>query len=150
MPAFHPGGGVSDQREGGGMAFRKAVTAEALKLFESLLRKFLRVAILHHAGDQLLCHLVSFNLMANKPKLMAVLTLSLNNITYAGDSAAKNPDPECINNYANAENLLTKVDPEAFGPAFVPIPIRIVISADGSVKDVHVIRATVEQRNSIE
>src|SRR5258708_3791023 len=36
------------------MAFRKAITAEALKLFERLCRKFLRVAILHHAGDQLL------------------------------------------------------------------------------------------------
>lgn len=29
-------------------------------------------------------------------------------------------------------------------------PIRIIISADGSVKDVHVIHATVEQRNGIE
>src|SRR5260370_13529885 len=36
------------------MALRKAVTAEALKLFERLHRKFLGVAILHHTGDQLL------------------------------------------------------------------------------------------------
>src|SRR6266404_3189965 len=36
------------------MAFRKAVTAETLKLFERLHRKVLGVAILHHAGDQLL------------------------------------------------------------------------------------------------
>jgi hypothetical protein len=32
----------------------------------------------------------------------------------------------------------------------VPVPIRIIISADGSVKHVHVIRATVDQRNAIE
>ena len=35
------------------MAFRKAVTAEALKLPECLHGKFLRVAVLHHAGDEL-------------------------------------------------------------------------------------------------
>jgi hypothetical protein len=99
---------------------------------------------------QIRCHLVSFNLMANKPELLAALTLSLNKIGYAGDRAAQNRDPVCINNYANAENLLTKGDPEAIGPTFVPIPIRIIISVDGSVKDVHVIRATIEQRNSIE
>ena len=96
------------------------------------------------------CHLVSFNLMANKPELLAALKLSLSNIAHVGDRAADNPDPVCLSNYANAENLLTKVDPEAIGPTFVPIPIRIIISADGSVKHVHVIRATVEQRNSIE
>jgi hypothetical protein len=96
------------------------------------------------------CHLLSFNLMANKLELLAALTLSLNNIGYAGDTAADNSQPVCISNYANAENLLTKVDPEAIGPTFVPIPIRIIISADGSMKHVHVIRATVEQRNSIE
>jgi hypothetical protein len=99
---------------------------------------------------QIRCHLVSFNLMANKPEPLAALALSLNKIAYARDRADDNRDPACINNYADAKNLVTKVDPEAIGPTFTPIPIRIIISADGSVKDVHVIRATVEQRNSIE
>jgi hypothetical protein len=33
MMTFQPGGGVGDQREGGGMAFREAVTPEAFELF---------------------------------------------------------------------------------------------------------------------
>jgi hypothetical protein len=99
---------------------------------------------------QIRCHLASFSLMANKPELLAALTLSLHNIAYARDRADDNRDPVCIDNYADAKNLLTKIDPPAIGPTFVPIPIRIIIGADGSVKDVHVISATVEQRNSIE
>jgi hypothetical protein len=96
------------------------------------------------------CHLVSFNLMANKPELLADLTLSLNNLGYAGGSAAGNDDPVCIKDYARPENVLVQVHPPAIAPTFVPIPIRIIISADGSVKHVNVIRATVDQRNAIE
>jgi hypothetical protein len=99
---------------------------------------------------QIRCHLVSFNLMANTREQLDFLRLSLDKIAYAGDSAAEGPDPVCIDNYATATNLVAKVDPEATGPTFVPIPIRIIISADGSVKNVHVINATVEQRDNIE
>jgi hypothetical protein len=95
------------------------------------------------------CHLVNFNLMANTPEQLDFLRLSLNRIVYA-DGAAESPDPTCIDNYANAENLVAKVDPEAAGPTFTPIPLRIIVGADGSVKDVHVIRASAQQRNNIE
>ena len=99
---------------------------------------------------QIRCHLVSFNLMANTREQLDFLRLSLDKIAFSGGGAAESPDPVCIDNYAKAENLVAKVDPEATGPTFTPIPIRIIISVDGSVKHVHVIRATVEQRNSIE
>jgi hypothetical protein len=99
---------------------------------------------------QIRCHLVSFNLMANTREQLDFLRLSLDKIAYSGDRAAESPDPVCIDNYANAENLVAKVNPEATGPTFTPVPIRIVISVDGSVKHVHVIRATAEQRNNIE
>ena len=36
------------------------------------------------------------------------------------------------------------------GRAFTPIPVRIIIAADGDVNQVHVIRATADQRRSIE
>ena len=53
MLAFHPGRGIGDQREGGRMAFRKAVAAEALELPEGLLGEFPLIAVGDHAGDQL-------------------------------------------------------------------------------------------------
>jgi hypothetical protein len=99
---------------------------------------------------QIRCHLVSFNLMANTPEQLDFLRLSLNKFVYAGDKAAESPDPTCIDNYATAENIVAKVDPEIAPPTFTPIPLRIVVSADGSVKHVHVIRASAQQRNNIE
>jgi hypothetical protein len=99
---------------------------------------------------QIRCHLVSFNLMANTREQLDFLRLSLSKIVYAGDRAAERPDPMCMDNYATVENLVAKVDPEAAGPTFTPIPIRIIVNSDGSVKHVHVIRATMEQRNNIE
>jgi hypothetical protein len=99
---------------------------------------------------QMRCHLVSFNLMANTREQLEVLIRSLDAVTDAGDGAAEHRDPACIDNYANPENLVAKVDPEATGPTFVPIPVRIMIGADGSVKNVHVISATAAQRRSIE
>ena len=94
------------------------------------------------------CHLVSFNLTANSRELLGDLVRSLDKLDNVRGGGS--PDPACVRNHANTQNLLTKVDPAARDPAFTPIPVRIVIGADGAVKHVHVIRATVEQRDSIE
>jgi hypothetical protein len=96
------------------------------------------------------CHLVSFNLTTRDPELLASLALSLNSLSFADGKDAVSSAPACVKNYAVAENLLWKVAPAIVGSTFTPIPIRIIISADGSVKHVHVIRATAEQRQSIE
>jgi hypothetical protein len=96
------------------------------------------------------CHFVSFNLTANSPELLTALLRSLDNLGPASDKAAVRIDPTCIGNYADAEHLLSKVDPAAVAPSFIPIPVRIVVGRDGSVKHVHVIRATSGQRETIE
>jgi hypothetical protein len=96
------------------------------------------------------CHFVSFNLTAKSPELLADLLRSLDNLGPAGDKDAGRMDPMCIGNYADAEHLLTKTDPAAVAPSFIPIPVRMVVGSDGSVQHVHVIRATSAQRDSIE
>jgi hypothetical protein len=96
------------------------------------------------------CHLVSFNLSAKSPELLADLVRRLDRLGHADDSRTARVDPICIGNYADAEHVLGKIDPAAVAPASVPIPIRIVIGANGTVADVHVIRATGAQRTSIE
>src|SRR5215470_2796190 len=95
------------------------------------------------------CHLVSFNLTARDPELLADLALSLNGLAFAGRAAAATA-PACVKDYAVAENVLQRVEPAIVGSAFTPIPVRIVIGVDGNVKQVHVIRATAEQRSGIE
>ncbi len=94
------------------------------------------------------CHLVGFNLTANRVGVLAALVRSLDELGGPRDGAA--PDPPCVRDYARAENILTKVDPAPSGPTYTPIPVRIVIGSDGAVRDVNVIRASVVQRTSIE
>lgn len=96
------------------------------------------------------CHLVSFNLTAGNREGLAGLVASLNDLADAGERSAAGPDPICLSNGAPPEHALAKVDPAPIAPTFVPIPVRITIGADGSVKHVNVIRATAPQRESIE
>ncbi len=94
------------------------------------------------------CHLVSFNFTAKSPELLAALTLSLNDLGFAGSGRV---DPICMSHYADAEHRGDQGRParrSARPPA--SIPVRIVVGTDGSVKHVHVIRATGEQRGAIE
>lgn len=96
------------------------------------------------------CHRVSFNLTANSPERLAALVLTLESLGGVRAGAVEAADPPCLGGHAAAENVLSKVDPAPSGPTFTPIPVRILVGAEGTVKDVHVIRASVEQRRSIE
>jgi hypothetical protein len=96
------------------------------------------------------CHLVSFNLTANSAERLAALVLTLERLGGVRDGMVETPEPPCRGGHAAAENVLSKVDPAPSGPTYTPIPVRIVVGAEGAVKDVHVIRATVEQRRGIE
>jgi hypothetical protein len=95
------------------------------------------------------CHLVSFNLTARDPELLARLALTLNGIFPSRWRYAA-ANPVCIKDYAAGENVLHRVEPAAAGPKFTPVPVRIIIGADGGVKHVHVIRASNQQRKNIE
>lgn len=105
---------------------------------------------LHRAmfATEIRCHLVSFNLTSNDPRLLAELADSLNAMAPA--SAGTRQAPVCLKDYAVEGNLLRRVEPAAVGPRFAPIPVRIIIGTDGAVRHVHVVRATPEQRRSIE
>jgi TonB-like protein len=96
------------------------------------------------------CHFVSFNLTARSPEHLASLAMSLNGLSTAAGPDATPSVPLCVKDYAVAENILLRVEPAAVGPKFRPIPVRLVIDSGGSVKHVHVIHASDEQRGSIE
>jgi hypothetical protein len=96
------------------------------------------------------CHLVSFNLTTNDRALLETLAGSLDRIGPARNADSASADPMCVKDYARSNNLVAKVDPAPADPRFASIPVRMVIAADGSVKNVHVIRATAKQRDNIE
>jgi hypothetical protein len=96
------------------------------------------------------CHIVSFNVTTRDPTLLATLVHSLDSLSFAARGHGGSSPPPCVQDYAVGDNVLHKVTPVSVGPKFTPIPVRIIVGTDGSVKHVHVIRATTEQRRSIE
>src|SRR5262249_12825181 len=95
------------------------------------------------------CHLVSFSMTAKTPEQLAQLVDSMQRIASAGGGTGR-ADPTCVTNYAKPENVVARVNPAAVAPLSMPIPVRIIVAADGSVKHVNAIRATSDQRTSIE
>jgi Gram-negative bacterial TonB protein C-terminal len=96
------------------------------------------------------CHAVSFNLTSRDPELLGSLAFTVDKLSSARKRDSGAPVPYCIENYAIPENVLQRVEPAPVGPKFMPIPVRIIVDIEGGVKQVHVIRATPEQRKSIE
>jgi hypothetical protein len=101
-------------------------------------------------ATEIRCHLVRFNLTATEPSMLASMVRSLDDLTFDAEPGAASSAPVCVKDYATDETVLSKVQPPPTGPTFTPIPVRIIIGTNGIAKAVHVIRATTEQRQSIE
>jgi hypothetical protein len=101
-------------------------------------------------ATEIRCHIVRFNLTAAEPLVLAAIVRSLDDLSFDANSDGAASSPVCMKDHATDETLLKKVEPSSIGPTFTPIPVRFIIGVDGAVKAVHVIRATAEQRESIE
>jgi hypothetical protein len=95
------------------------------------------------------CHVVTFNLTSRDPESLASLAGSLDTLGSARKEEVPDPVPECLKDYAS-ENIVSRVEPEGVGAKAVSIPVRMIVATDGSVKHVHVIRASAAQRRNIE
>src|SRR5262249_3679588 len=96
------------------------------------------------------CHALSFNVTARDPAVLERLIHTLDGDLSLASTAAGAASLPCAKDYATGDNVLQRVSPAPVGPRFVPIPVRIIVGADGGVTNVHVIRATDDQRRSIE
>lgn len=95
------------------------------------------------------CHVVTFNLTSRDPESLASLAQSLDSLGSARKKEVSDPGPECLKDHAS-ENIVSRVEPEGVGAKAVSIPVRMIVATDGSVKHVHVIRASAAQRRNIE
>jgi hypothetical protein len=95
------------------------------------------------------CHVVTFNLTSRDPELLSALARSLDNLDLVRKGEMSDSVPECLRDYAS-ENVVRRVEPEGVGAKAVSVPVRMILAADGSVKHVHVIRASAAQRRNIE
>jgi len=96
------------------------------------------------------CHVVSVNVTTSDEELLERLAGNRDSLSFTTTHNAASLPPPCVKDYAVGNNVLHKVDPVSVGPKFVPIPVRINVAADGSVRHVHVIHATDDQRRTIE
>ena len=55
----------------------------------------------------------------------------------------------CIKDYANDENVITRVEPVFSEHRFNPVPVRIIIDKDGKVKHIHFLSAFPDQAKAI-
>jgi hypothetical protein len=96
------------------------------------------------------CHFVSFNLTARSPERLADLAGTLEHLSHAEGERAATSVPVCIKDFADAENVTQRVEPNPADPKFTPIPVRIIIDREGAVKYVHVIHGSPQQRRNVE
>jgi len=94
------------------------------------------------------CHVVTFNLTSRDPELLASLVQSLDHLESVRKEMSDSV-PECLRDYAS-ENVVHRVEPDGVGAKAVSVPVRLIVATDGSVKHVHVIRASAAQRRNIE
>jgi hypothetical protein len=96
------------------------------------------------------CHFVSFNLTARSPARLADVAATLEHLSHAEGEKAANSVPLCIKDFADAENVAQRVEPNPADPKFTPIPVRVIIDREGAVKHVHVIHGSPQQRRNVE
>jgi hypothetical protein len=96
------------------------------------------------------CHLIRLTLTVPEPEALASIVRNLDSLSVYPNSDTVSAAPMCMKGYATAETTLRQVKPVIVGRSYAPIPLRVIIAADGSVKWVHVIHATPDQRRSIE
>jgi hypothetical protein len=100
------------------------------------------------------CHVVEFVLSSRDPRLLEDLKSDMNTLSFSAEQSppeatgANNP-PVCLKDYAREENLIARVSPVFYVSRHNPIPVRIVIGKDGSVKHIHILSAFPEQSKAI-
>ena len=95
-------------------------------------------------ATDLRCHVVLFAATAATPQLRTKLVEQLNTLSFTDPAA-----PACRRDYAAAQTVLRKVEPPEIKPKGLRLPARIVIDAEGAVRQVHILRAEPALRDDI-
>ena len=100
------------------------------------------------------CHAVEFIMTSRDTSLLESLVKNMDRIQLPAeaDPAAGMGGggvPVCVKDYASQENVTNRVEPALTERRFNPIPVRIIIDANGKVKHIHFISAFPEQTKAI-
>jgi hypothetical protein len=105
-------------------------------------------------ATEIRCHAVQIILTSRDTELLKNLMLDLNKMklpTEAGPTTGTGGGavPVCIKDYANDENMISRVEPVLTEHRFNPVPVRIIIDKEGKVKHIHFLSAFPDQSKAI-
>jgi hypothetical protein len=100
------------------------------------------------------CHAVQIIVTSRDTKLLESLIADISKMKLTEEASPTGgtgggDSPVCVKDYANDENLITRVDPVLTEHKFNPVPVRIIIDKDGNVKHVHFLSAFPDQAKTI-
>jgi hypothetical protein len=105
-------------------------------------------------ATEIRCHAVQFVLTSRDTKLLESLILDMSKMKLPAEAAPTAGSgggdvPVCLKDYASDENVITRVDPIFTEHKFNPVPVRIIVDKDGSVKHIHFLSAFPDQAKTI-
>jgi len=108
----------------------------------------------HVLATQVRCHTIQFVFTSHDAKLRDNVVRSMDAMKLPANAGITGGNgggdaPLCIKDFANAENLITRVDPILAEPRFNPVPVRIIVGKDGKVRHIHFLSAFADQAKSI-
>ena len=98
----------------------------------------------HMLATEIRCHVVLFTFTGSDAQITRRLIDSMGAMPQAPRGA-----PVCIKDYVSAETITEREDPVLSAPHFNPVPVRIIIDAQGKVKQIHFLSAFPDQAKSI-
>ena len=98
----------------------------------------------HVLATQIRCHTVEFVFTGRDSPRLAKIIAELDSL-----QVSESATPVCIKDFATAGNMLAHEEPLLPQTRFNPIPVRIIIGADGRIEHIHFISAFPEQVRSI-
>jgi hypothetical protein len=105
-------------------------------------------------ATEIRCHVVQFVFTSRDTKLLDTLVGGMSALRLPAEAGATSGTggeeaPLCIQDYARGANVINKVDAVLPPGKYNPIPVRMIIGADGKVKHVHLISAYPDQAKSV-
>lgn len=114
------------------------------------------IAALHWyvLATEIRCHAVQVVLTSRDTKLLQSLMLDLNKIQLPAEAdptagTGGGDVPECVKDYADSGNVISRVDPVFTERRFNAVPVRIIIDKEGKVKHIHFLSAFPDQAKAI-
>jgi hypothetical protein len=105
-------------------------------------------------ATEIRCHAVQVIVTSRDTKLLENLIADMNKMKLPDEAnptggTGGGASPVCLQDYANDENLITRVDPVLTEHKFNPVPVRIIIGKEGKVKHIHFLSAFPDQAKVI-